>query len=229
MTIRAKAADTSSPNPPHKQLPASFAHHIRKTHTNLLLYLQEYIHIYHYKMTRGIQLSTLSGATSTTGKYKHGRGLDSGNTMNINGSNEGWKMENDDERMTKRKGGASLVGGLKKGQVEDEVAASSPRSVRYSARSARKSSVHVLQQSAVASSSPRRRGSVASLSSDTLIASTPASTPSRKCNLLLSPISYSALVTISIVVLAWTMVQPVQAALACQVRRLTSPCLNMQS
>lgn len=183
-------------------------------------------------MTRGIQLSTLSDATSTTGKYKYGRGLNSDNSMNINGSNAGWKIEDDEERMTKRKGGASLVGGLKKGQEEEEeqVAASSPRSARYSARSARKSSVHVQQQPAVASSSIRRRPSVeSSTSSDTLSTSEPASTPSRRRNSLFSPISYSALVTISIVVLAWTMVQPVQAALSCQVRSFTSACVTMQS
>lgn len=157
-------------------------------------------------MTRGIQLSTLSGATSTTTGNHNQHG---GNLLSNNGR-RGRKMD-DDERRSMKKGGASLVEDVKMMGVES----SSPRSARYSARNARKSMN--MHNAAVPVASITRRASVEDLSSDTVSASQAAAAPIRRRSALFNPISYSALVTISIVALAWTMVQPVQAALSCQV------------
>ncbi|KAK9896122.1 hypothetical protein P389DRAFT_210932 [Cystobasidium minutum MCA 4210] len=156
-------------------------------------------------MTRGIQLSTLSGATSTTTGNHNQHG---GNLLSNNGR-RGRKMD-DDERRSMKKGGASLVEDVKMMGVES----SSPRSARYSARNARKSMN--MHNAAVPVASITRRASVEDLSSDTVSASQAAAAPIRRRSALFNPISYSALVTISIVALAWTMVQPVQAALSCQ-------------
>lgn len=160
-------------------------------------------------MTRGIQLSTLSARS--TGEEG---GLDRSDRIINNNGSKG-RMTDDGQRvLRKRKSGVCLVE-----EARGVIAVSSPRAARYSARSARKSSVHETP----AAASIRKRASRESMAPSNTEDSIPATTAlaaisaPRRRNVLLSPLSYSALVTISIALLAWTIVLPAQAALSCQV------------
>lgn len=101
--------------------------------------------------------------------------------------------------------GVALGTSARKGQsiLATRPTPQSPRGLRYSARVARKSSspdllAQSLQQEAALRSSSKR-------------------SPKKSIGIF-SPASYSALVTISIALLAWSFISPAAAALSCDVR-----------
>jgi hypothetical protein len=144
-------------------------------------------------MARGIRLST-SPATTSTGK-EGGAATAFANTSSSNYApiNDNGRKEGETEDGVR----------LRRSSTVDDIGRS-PRSVRLAARSARKSIASDLAFPAnsssgttpISASSPRRQACATSF---------------------LSPKSYSVLVTITIALLAWTFVQPVQAALSCTV------------
>jgi hypothetical protein len=178
-------------------------------------------------MTRGIQLSTSSSTSRSTGKRGGSNHSDKIiNTVNgsINAQFHNGRTIDEDERIGKR-GGASLAEGSGRGrrqmhdnEREDE-GGSSPsltRAGRYYARTARKSSVHQVPVI-------KRRASIDSQSSDfdSIVPATTvskASAPRTGRKTFFSTTSYSTLVTITIALLAWSMIHTAQAALSCTVR-----------
>lgn len=188
-------------------------------------------------MTRDIKLSTSSSSrTSRTGNNQGGSKQKIIKNGSISAhSNYGRIIDEEDERLGK-KGGDSLAGGdggrrrsprrsiRSASSIYDESgeedgtmnAISSPRAARYSARSARKNSVHQVPATCITS----KENSENLFSEDRSIdAMAPkAACPSSKCrNIFFSTTSYSTLVTITIALLAWSMIQPTQAALSCTV------------
>lgn len=178
-------------------------------------------------MTRGIQLSTSSSTSRSTGKKG---GLNHSDDMIINNGSIIAQFENgrtvDEDGRIGRRGGESLAGGSSRGRGEmhdderEDEARSSPsltRAARYNARTARKSSVHQVRVAL-----NKRRASLDLQSSDCesvdpTIGPSKASSPRSNRKIFFSTTSYSTLVTITIALLAWSMLQTAQAALSCTV------------
>jgi len=187
-------------------------------------------------MTRGIQLSTSSSTSRSTGKKGGFNNSNINDNGSINAQLHDGRIIDEDERIT-MKGRVNLAGGSDIGrrggrkssthhdtlEEEEKMSLSSPRASRYSARTARKSSVHQMPVASI-----RRRASSKSLSSDHDSLDETTSLPStvlprKHRSILFSTTSYSTLVTITIALLAWSMIQPAQAALSCTVSR-SMPC-----
>lgn len=213
-----------------------FLHYPRYNYTSLLSIVNYrykhpnpfYFYIQHSQnkaMTRGIQLSTSSSSRSTGKKGALNRSDNIINNGSIIAQFENGRTIDEDGRIGSR-GGESLAGGSSRGRREmhdderEDEARSSPsltRAARYNARTARKSSVH---QVPVALN--KRRASLDLQSSDCesvdpTIGSSKASSPRSNGKIFFSTTSYSTLVTITIALLAWSMLQTAQAALSCTV------------
>lgn len=190
--------------------------------------------------------SRTSRTSRTTGKQGEKSTKSNNNGTSVNNAilhyhheeeleGEEGRLDEDERRMRrKKKGGVSLAGGSSKinplrrrggrrsstahsdeGSEEEEdarMSISSPRAVRYSARTSRKSSMHQMPQASF-----EIRASTDSLASNSEIVPVVAAPTRQRRNILFSSTSYSTLVTMTIVLLAWSLVMPAQAALSCTV------------
>lgn len=175
-------------------------------------------------MTRDINLSTSSSRTSSRSTGKQGGLVHTiKNNGSINAHSEHGRTTDEEDERLREKGRASLAGGSRRSprrsirsrsllrednsEANGMNAVSSSRAARYTARTARKSRVSL----------PEPQGSEAAShaeSSDEDEA-TVAIPRARRRNMLFSSTSYSTLFTITIALLAWSMIQPTQAASSC--------------